>query len=179
MDFRKKLDSRLTPENIHELTFLTQGKRNDRRKEQLYTLITDPDNRIAYNALWVFTHFDLADNEWLYAQRDNLTDILLKETHTGKKRLLLTLLERQPVDKESVRTDYLDFCLSKILGTEPYGIRALCMKQAFAQCRHFPELLDELVSIMDMLDGCELSPGLRTARKNILKQLRQGEKAAR
>lgn len=179
MNFREKLDRRLTPDDIHELTFLTQGTRNDRRKEQLYALITDPDDRIAYNALWVFTHFALADNEWLYAKRDNLTDTLLKETHTGKKRLLLALLERQPVGKEDVRTDYLDFCLSKILSTEPYGIRALCMKQAFAQCRHFPELLDELVSVMDMLDGSELSPGLRTARKNIRKQLRQGEKQAR
>ena len=32
----------------------------------LYQLTFDEDERISTNALWVFTHFDMQNNEWLY-----------------------------------------------------------------------------------------------------------------
>lgn len=38
-------------DNIHELCFLTQGKENDHRKEELYQLTFDEDDRVAFNAL--------------------------------------------------------------------------------------------------------------------------------
>lgn len=36
-------------DNIHELCFLTQGEENNHRKEELYRLTFDEDNRVAFN----------------------------------------------------------------------------------------------------------------------------------
>lgn len=168
MDFRTRLDRRIHSDDILELCYHTQGTDNNRNKELLFALATDRDERIAYNALWVFSHFSLADNTWLYNKRQELINILLKETHSGKKRLLLTLLERQHAEQEALNTEYLDFCLSGICSTEPYGIRCLCMKQAFAQCRHIPELLTELAAVMEMLEQEDIPPSLQSTRKRIL-----------
>ena len=153
----------------HEILYLCSVIRNldnDRSIETLYNLVADDDDRVAYNALWIFSHLTTEDSRWLLKRRNELIDQLL-----GKKRLILTLLERQPVEKENIRTDYLDFCLSSINSAEPYAIRALCLKQAFAQCRHYPELVQELIACINMMEPFEISPGLRSARNNILKQL--------
>ena len=56
-----QLNYRLSQSDIHELCALTQGERNNSLKEQLYQLTLDADRRVATNALWVFTHFALAD----------------------------------------------------------------------------------------------------------------------
>ncbi len=136
-----------------------------------FWLVRHENDRVSYNALWVFTHFPGDSIKWLEPKHKELIDILLKEEHTGKRRLILTLLERQPVNIEEIRTDYLDFCLSKINSTEPYAIRALSLKQAYAMCRHYPELLEELRLEMDMMTRGELSPGLLSALRHIRRHL--------
>lgn len=70
-----QLSHRLSQSDIHELCALTQGERNNSLKEQLYQLTLDSDRRVATNALWVFTHFALADNEWLYAKQTSLLTV--------------------------------------------------------------------------------------------------------
>ncbi len=166
-----KLGGRLSKTDISEACRMTQGERNNDRKEALYQMIDNPDIKIGYNALWIFTHFALSDNEWLYDKRNDLIDKLLTCRHTGKTRLLLTLLERQPIGIDDIRTDYLNFCLSNINSTEPYAIRALCMKQAYSQCRFYPELLEEFTDVLGLMDCSQLSPGIATARRNILRQM--------
>ncbi len=52
---------------------------NDHRKEELYRLTFDEDNRVAFNALHVLSNFDLANNEWLYCKHDELIDRVMKE----------------------------------------------------------------------------------------------------
>jgi len=65
---KQKLFGRISKDNILELCFLTQGDKNDHRKEEFYRLTFDEDNRVAFNALHVLSNFDLANNEWLYTQ---------------------------------------------------------------------------------------------------------------
>ena len=123
-----QLNHRLSQSDIHELCALTQGERNNSLKEQLYQLTLDSDRRVATNALWVFTHFALADNEWLYAKHDQLIDRCLNEKDATKLRLMLNLLLRQPFDEEAIRTDFIDFCLMKLTDPKsPYAIRAQCI----------------------------------------------------
>ena len=123
-----QLNHRLSQSDIHELCALTQGERNNSLKEQLYQLTLDADRRVATNALWVFTHFALADNEWLYAKHDQLIDRCLNEKDATKLRLMLNLLLRQPFDEEDIRTDFIDFCLMKLTDPKsPYAIRAQCI----------------------------------------------------
>ena len=170
--FKEKLRSRLTVDEIHEMCFLTQGRENDWVKAELFELIKDADRRISYNALYVFTKFDLSNNEWLYQNQDELINRALQEQREGNLRLLLTLLLRQPFDLENLRTDFLDFCLLGITScTKPTAVRVLCLKLAYEQCKFFPELLEELRCTLNLLEHEPLSSGLATARKNILKMI--------
>ncbi|WP_289091042.1 hypothetical protein [uncultured Bacteroides sp.] len=172
MDFRKRFLQRLSQDDIHEMCFLTQGPDNDSLKEELYTLISDEDVRVSYNALWVFAHFDLSNNKWLYAKHDELIDKAIAEKHEGKRRLLLTLILRQPFECETLRSDFIDFCFETIQSShESCSNRALCMKLAYEQCRFFPELLSELSNCLEIISAESLSSGLKTARRNVMKKI--------
>ena len=167
-----QLNHRLSQSDIHELCALTQGGRNDSLKEQLYQLTLDDDRRVATNALWVFTHFSAVDNEWIYAKRDQLIDRCLKEQDTTKLRLMLNLLLRQPYAEDDVRTDFIDFCLTRLADPKsPYAVRAQCIKLAYEQMRYWPELLNELRQTLEMISCEPLSPGLRSAWKQVMRKL--------
>lgn len=166
------LINRLSQSDIHELCALTQGERNNSLKEQLYQLTLDSDRRVATNALWVFTHFSAVDNEWLFAKHDQLIDRCLKEKDATKLRLMLNLLLRQPFDEEAIRTDFIDFCLTRLADTKsPYAVRAQCIKLAYMQMRYWPELLNELRQTLEMISCEPLSPGLRSAWRQVMKKL--------
>ena len=164
--------NRLSQSDINELCALTQGEHNDNLKEELYQLTLDSDRRVATNALWVFTHFSAADNEWLYAKHNQLIDRCLKEKDATKLRLMLNLLQRQPYLEEDIRTDFIDFCLMKLTDPKsPYAIRAQCIKLAYEQMKHWPELLNELRQTLNMISCEPLSPGLRSAWRQVMKRL--------
>ena len=167
-----QLTHRLSQSDINELCALTQGEHNDNLKEELYQLTLDSDRRVATNALWVFTHFSAADNEWLYAKHDQLIDRCLNEKDATKLRLMLNLLLRQPYLEEDIRTDFIDFCLMKLTDPKsPYAIRAQCIKLAYEQMKHWPELLNELRQTLNMISCEPLSPGLRSAWRQVMKKL--------
>ena len=167
-----QLTHRLSQSDINELCALTQGEHNDNLKEELYQLTLDSDRRVATNALWTFTHFSAVDNEWLYAKHDQLIDRCLKEKDATKLRLMLNLLQRQPYLEEDIRTDFIDFCLMKLTDPKsPYAIRAQCIKLAYEQMKHWPELLNELRQTLNMISCEPLSPGLRSAWRQVMKKL--------
>ena len=166
-----QLNHRLSQSDIHELCALTQGEHNDNLKEELYQLTLDSDHRVAVNALWTFTHFVLADNVWLFAKHDQLIDRCLNEKDATKLRLMLNPLLRQPFDEEAIRTDFIDFCLTRLADTKsPYAVRAQCIKLAYMQMRYWPELLNELRQTLEMISCEPLSPGLRSAWRQVIKK---------
>lgn len=166
------LTHRLSQSEIMQLCALTQGEHNDNLKEELYQLTLDANRRVAVNALWTFTHFAAADNVWLFAKHDQLIERAITEQDVTKLRLILTLLLRQPFDEETIRTDFIDFCLARITDTRaPYAIRAQCIKLAYEQMRRWPELLDELRQTLDLISCEPLSPGLRSAWRQVMRKL--------
>ena len=168
---RKKLNKKLCMDDIYEICILCHG--NSRKKAELYQLIFDEDERVATNALWVFTHFDMQNNEWLYAKHDDLIDRVLVEKNETKRRLMLSLLLRQPFEEESLRSDFIDFCIAKITASsQSYAIRCYCMKLAYEQMKYYPELLTELKAAIDMLEQEPLSPGLTSAKKQVMKKIK-------
>lgn len=170
----EKLLGKIGLNDIHEICFMTQGKENDYRKEELYQFTFDEDDRVAFNALHALSHFDLANNEWLYSKHDNLIDRVMKEKHVGKCRLMLNLLLRQPFKEDSLRYDFIDFCIAKITAcAQPYAVRAYCMKLAYEQMKYYPELLEELRMALDMLEQETLSPGLLSAKRQIMKKIKR------
>lgn len=169
---RKKLNKKLCMDDIYEICILTHG--NNRKKAHLYQLTFDEDERISTNALWVFTHFDMQNNEWLYAKHDDLIDRVLVEKNETKRRLMLQLLLRQPFEEESLRSDFIDFCIAKITAcSQPYAIRCYCMKLAYEQMKYYPELLEELRMALDMLEQEVLSPGLQSTKRQIMKKIKR------
>ena len=169
------LAHRLSQSEIKQLCALTQGEHNNHLKEELYQLTLDANRRVAINALWTFTHFAADDNVWLFAKHDQLIDRCLNEKDTTKLRLILTLLLRQPFDEEAIRTDFIDFCLARITDARaPYAIRAQCIKLAYEQMRYWPELLDELRQTLEMISCEPLSPGIRSAWKQVMKKILSG-----
>ena len=166
------LTHRLSQSEIMQLCASTQGEHNDNLKEELYQLTLDADRRVATNALWVFTHFSAVDNEWLYAKHDQLIDRCLNEKDATKLRLMLNLLLRQPYTEEDIRTDFIDFCLTRLADTKsPYAVRAQCIKLAYVQMHYWPELLNELRQTLEMISCEPLSPGLRSAWRQVMKKL--------
>ena len=167
-----QLTHRLSQYGIKDLCVLTQGEHNDNLKEELYQLTLDSDRRVATNALWVFTHFSAVDNEWLYAKHDQLIDRCLNEKDATKLRLMLNLLLRQPYTEEDIRTDFIDYCLMRLTDPKsPYAVRAQCIKLAYEQMRYWPELLNELRQTLEMISCEPLSPGLRSAWRQVMKKL--------
>lgn len=166
------LSHRLSMDGINEICLLVQSEQNHSLKELLYQLTLDDDRRVAVNALWTFTHFALADNVWLFAKHDQLIERAITEQDVTKLRLILTLLLRQPFHEETVRTDFIDFCLTRLADPKsPYAVRALCIKLAYEQMRYWSELLDELHQTLDLISCEPLSPGLRSAWRQVMRNL--------
>lgn len=167
------LSHRLSMDGINDICLLVQGEQNHSLKEQLYQLTLDDDRRVAVNALWTFTHFTAADNGWLYVKHDQLIDRCLEEHDTTKLRLILSILLRQPFEEETVRTDFIDFCLARFTDARaPYAIRAQCIKLAYEQMKYWSELLNELRQMLDLISNEPLSPGLRSAWRQVMKKIK-------
>ena len=169
---RNQLINRLSVNDIYSLCLQTQGKENNCLKEELYQLTFDENDRVSFNALWALCHFDEANNPWLFQKHEELIDRVLVEKNETKCRLMLHLLLRQPFEEESLRSDFIDFCIAKITAcSQPYAIRCYCMKLAYEQMKYYPELLEELRMALDMLEQEALSPGLLSAKRQIMKKI--------
>ena len=171
---RNQLINRLSINDIYSLCLQTQGKENNCLKEELYQLTFDENERVAFNALWALSHFDEANNPWLYAKHNDLIDRILLEKSMTKLRLMLSLLIRQPFEEATLRSDFIDYCIAKITACSyPYAIRAYCMKLAYEQMKYYPELLTELKAALDMLEQEALSPGLASAKRQVMKKIKK------
>ena len=171
---RNQLLNRLSVNDIYSLCLQTQGKENNCLKEELYQLTFDENDRVSFNALWALTHFDEANNPWLFQKHDELIDRVLAEKNETKRRLMLHLLLRQPFEEESLRSDFIDFCIAKITASsQSYAIRCYCMKLAYEQMKYYPELLEELRMALDMLEQEVLSPGMLSAKRQIMKKIKR------
>ncbi len=158
------------------------AKESAANREQLYSLAIsdnasgvssqDGQERVATNALWCLTHLRQHYPDWLQSKQDELIDHLLVEQRTDRKRMLLQLLREQSFSKETLRADFLDFCLGKINSEcETYAIRAFCIYCAYNQCRHYPELVAELEQYLNLLSTQSLSPGLQCALRTVRRHL--------
>lgn len=166
MNLEHKLSGRIFLTDIHEILRYVHG--DDRRKQTLFDFIVNREDRVAYHAAWVMSHFTVNENEWLFAKQNQLIDLAMTCQHDGLRRQLLTILYKQPL-ADSERADFLDFCFAGMASPkEPLANQSLCIKIAYELCRCIPELLDELKIVLDMIGGNEQAPAVRAARRNVL-----------
>lgn len=166
MDLREILSGRLSMSLIAKLS-------SEVECDELYRFIYDANGHVRYNALWIMTHWPEDKQTWLAQRRNGLIDRVIACNRPGRRRLLMTLIERMEFTEADVRSDFLDFCLSKINSTEPYGVRSLAIKLSYAQCRFYPELTTELLAQLELLNLGDLSPALQTSRRNVLKKIKR------
>lgn len=138
-------------------------------KEELFQLLFDPDKRTSDNAAWVMTHLPKTADAWLTERQNTLINEVMQTESTTKKRLILNLLERTSFEQDQIRTDFLDFCFNLILSDEPIGVKTLAIKLTYAQSVHYPELLEELNTALQMMEPEVLPAALRHIRGKMLK----------
>lgn len=166
--FASQLTKRFHIEDIHSLIY--QIKYNSSRKEELYQLIFDKDNYTSYQALWTCSHFPPSERKWLEGKQEELINEVLRCPHSGKRRILLQLLEKQSF-KDASRVDFLDFCLNHMLSKqEPPGIQSLCIKLAYKLCQPIPELLKEFWMMIEIAKDERMSPAIASVIRNISKK---------
>ena len=166
------LAGRLHLPDVHAFCRRIEGADGEVLFESLFRLVDHADERVGYNVLWIFSHLRAPADRRLQAKRDAFVDRLLATRHAGRRRLLLALLLRLPAPPaERLRTDLIDFCFDGILSTEPYAIRAQCLKLGFTLCRPYPELLQELQVTAECMQSGPLSPALAAARRQVLARI--------
>lgn len=166
--FMEYYKERIGLNNIYEI--LLHASDNHSLRRELYDLVVAEDKDIGYHAAWILTHLSREENKWLYDKQNELIDVLLACNHGGKRRVVLNLLYKQPLTNP-LRVDFLDFCFDRMSSVnELPAVKSLCMKIAYELCLPIPELMQELKTTLEMMEG-ELSPAIRSVRKSILKAI--------
>lgn len=162
-------------EHIHidNIKALAQSAHSDAAiRERLFDEAFGEERDAASIALWALTHLPATDNRHIDQRRTELIRLAVGTPDTSLRRLALVLLERLDWSEAEVSTEMLDFCLQHFMNpAEAVGVRALCIKLAWYQCRHYPELCAELRQCLLQLDHEELKPGLRHTRNKIIRLL--------
>ncbi len=160
--------------HIGDIKALAQRAHSDATfREELFCTMFSADGKEASNAAWVLTHLPKTDNDYIDIHRDELVALAIGTPEVPIRRLSLALLERLAWGADEVRTDLLDFCLQRMIqNDEPYGVRALCVKLAYYQCRHYPELIGELNQNLLMMEHTQMGTGVRHIRNKIIKEIK-------
>ncbi len=139
-------------------------------KEELFQLLFEDDKRTSDNAAWVMTHLPKTADVWLAERQNTLIDEAMRTESTTKRRLIMNLLDRTPFERDSIRTDFLDFCFNIIFSDEPIGVKTLAIKLTYAQSVYYPELLEELNTALQMMEPEVLPAALKHLRGKMLKK---------
>ncbi len=130
----------------------------------------DEDSLVVRNALWGLTKAGNSEIRELQPLKDSLITLAMTTDNSSIRRLSLNLVERMKMEKDEVRTDFLDFCMEHMVDVREYpGIQSLCMKLAFRMCAFFQELAGEMFRIVSTMEMEYYSPAVRSVRNRILK----------
>jgi len=170
---RSLLSERIGLGQVSHLCAMARDEENSGIIDTLYELSADGNARVAANALWTLTHLDETLAQQLRNRQTELMQRAITETNTTHLRLILTLLLAMPYNANDLSPEFLDFCFEHIPSTsQPYAVRVQCMKLAFMQCRHYRELTDELERLLELMSDEPLSPGLVSARRQVMHKIK-------
>lgn len=171
---RNQLVGRIHTEDVRRIV---DGMTNDDCVvivKALYFLLSDTDQRIACNAAWVLSCSDGKVMRFLLRYQNQLIDLLIGTKDKSFSRMLFSILRRQTFEKSNLRTDFLDFCLNEIVNSnQAIAIRAHAIYVSYSLCKAYPELLNELFMMLQMLESESLSPGLCHARNTIMSAIKK------
>ena len=171
---RNQLVGRIHTEDVRRIVDCITNDDGDVIVKALYHLLSDADQRIAYNAAWVLSCSDGKVIKFLIRYQNQLIDLLIGTKDKSFARILFSILRRQTFEKSNLRTDFLDFCLNQIVNTnQAIAIRAHAIYVSYSLCKAYPELLNELFMTLQMLESEMLSAGLLHARNAIMTAIKK------
>ena len=147
---RNQLVDRIHTEEVRRIVDSMAYDDGDVIVKALYHLLSDTDQRIAYNAAWVLSCSDGKVIKFLIRYQNQLIDLLIGTKDKSFARILFSILRRQTFGKSNLRPDFLD-----------------------SLCKAYPELLNELFMTLQMLESETLSAGLLHARKAIMTAIKK------
>lgn len=173
-EYRKALDVPISELSIDRI--IEEIRRQPENFEGLYHLTTDEKRLVSWRALWVCDKLCRQYPDWFAPLREELTGRLVTCKHDGSKRLLLSILYHAPAE-EIPSVELLNFCLDCMLSRhESIGVQSLAVRMAYHLCKHEPELLNELRTILESTDTELYSTAVKTTVRNTLKKINQKNK---
>ena len=171
---RNQLVGRIHVEDVRRIVDCITNDDGDVIMKVLYHLLSDTDRRVANNAAWVLSCSDGKVMRHLLRYQNQLIDLLIGTKDKSFARILFSILRRQTFEKSNLRTDFLDFCLNEIVNSnQAIAIRAHAIYVSYSLCKAYPELLNELFMMLQMLESETLSAGLRHARNTIMSAIKK------
>ena len=174
-------DRRLSPVERKEIISALLQTGTPHYPLQLLSWMQSPVAKIAENAALLCTHLPKS----ALADFIPFTEQLLKRSHSPltapQRRLLFTfllrLLEHNPSPLLTPsHLQLYDSCLQRIAAPDRSCIPALCMKIAAALTDLLPEIREELITTLEILDDQYLTPAQRSAKRNVMFQLNKARK---
>lgn len=171
---RNQLVGRIHTKDVRRIVDCITNDDGDVIMKVLYHLLSDTDRRVANNAAWVLSCSDGKVMRFLLRYQNQLIDLLIGTKDNSFARILFSILRRQTFEKSNLRTDFLDFCLNEIVNSnQAIAIRAHAIYVSYSLCKAYPELLNELFMMLQMLESETLSAGLRHARNTIMSAIKK------
>ena len=134
-------------------------------KEYMY----DDDAIVVRNSLSALSKATDEELSQLNPIREELIDMAIQCNSSSIRRALLGIILRVDMNKENVRTDFLDHCLGKMADPDEVpSVQALCMKLAYKMCKFYPELLAELKRTLEAMEISYYTPAVKCVRNKIL-----------
>jgi hypothetical protein len=143
-----------------------------KQENELIILALDKDQLLSSRAMWVLGHCSDIDYNRVKPFLNILIDNLKHPNlHNGVIRNTLRLFQKHTVPKKQ-ESFLLDKCFEYIKNpTEAIAVRAFAMTVIFNISKPYPELLDELLMILNDLSIHDNGPGIRSRLKNITKEI--------
>lgn len=134
-------------------------------KEYMY----DDDSIVVRNALCALTKATDEELSQLNPIREELIDMAITSKNSSIRRPLFGIILRLDMNEGNVRTDFLDYCLAKMVDPDEVpSVQALCMKLSYKMCKFYPELLTELKRTLEAMEISYYTPAVKSVRNNIL-----------
>ena len=144
---RNQLVGRIHTEDVRRIVDCMANDDGDVIMKVLYHLLSDTDQRIAYNAAWVLSCSDSKVIRHLLRYQNQLIDLLIGTKDNSFARI--------------------------VNSTKAIAISAHAIYVSYSLCQAYPELLNELFMMLQMLESETLSPGLRHARNTIMSAIKK------
>ena len=139
---------------------------------ELIKAISHAEPKIAWRAAWVVDNLARKERHLVDPYLPQLTEIVLKTPHQGVHRHITNILRM--TDPANIDNGHLiDACFHWMTYSEtPVAVQANAMEIIANLCTIYPELANELISIIET--GFEMgSAGYRSRAKKILSKLKK------